>query len=236
MCTIIFQTLTHVFHSSKQIPLSVYRHQLSSGGLPGGYGWLPDNLDVAGSLTHWLIVLRTAYEGSWNCVHLLRTKQAIREANGPASPLRCTPHVARRHTFQEINCITHTFDWTSIFSEKAQAEYANLANRYTRITCRSTATFPHFSVKSIFSNAWYLRKLELPWKRSSNCWTAVSTSRYIIQRRVVIADWQLWQHGRRHHQCFGGLRWRGTCNASKSISATTFASVSNWSNASSSRR
>ena len=32
-----FQTLTHVFHSSKQIPLSVHRHQLSTE-LPGGYG------------------------------------------------------------------------------------------------------------------------------------------------------------------------------------------------------
>jgi hypothetical protein len=48
MCAVISQTLTHMFHSPKQIPLSVHCHQLSPE-LPGGYGQLPENLDVVGS-------------------------------------------------------------------------------------------------------------------------------------------------------------------------------------------
>jgi hypothetical protein len=116
----------------------------------------------------WVIVLRSqlsAYEE--RCINCVQLQQARREANGPASRLHSTHRVAPATYFSGYQ-LHHSRTWLNVVSEKAQAEFANLAMQsISSYTDRSTAKFPHFSVNSIFSNTWYLlRRLGLPWMLS----------------------------------------------------------------------
>ena len=165
------------------------------------------------------------FEVRWNYAQLLRTKQVRPGANG--TNFSTSLYSPRSSGAIALNIQTASLtDLTERFLRKSSSwicKYAHSISSYPG-RYRSAAASQLVSVSSIFSKACYLRRLELPWKRSCNCWTAVSTNKENSGR-----------YSRLIRNCcrnicptaspvyrLGGLRWRGTCNSSKSRSAATF--------------